>query len=69
MHWPFNRRRQQPAQRIDATGPATGYPNQSGALGPAAVDELQARRRAGSHWSPSPIDKLIDPWTARDGNS
>lgn len=40
--WPFRR----PQPTLDRTGPATVYPNRSGALSPAAVREVLSRRNA-----------------------
>lgn len=45
--WPFKRH----TRPLDRTGPATVYPNRSGALSPEAVREVQARRNPGRHWA------------------
>lgn len=64
--WPFHRRlHRQPETHIDATGPATDYASHAGALSPAAVREIEARRRAGSHW-PTAVDRACDPWAGRN---
>lgn len=46
--WLFKRRR----APLDRIGPATLYPNRSGALAPEAVPE--ARRNSGHHWATAP---------------
>lgn len=43
-----------PVPTLDRTGPATAYPNRSGALGPAAVREIPSRRDAASRCYPKP---------------
>jgi hypothetical protein len=50
--WPFKRR----PLPVDQSGPATAYPNRSGALGPQAVSEVEARRNAGGphYWAVEP---------------
>ncbi|MGW3606345.1 hypothetical protein [Micromonospora sp. NPDC005161] len=50
--WPFNRR----PLPVDRTGPATACPNRSGALGPRAVSEVQARCNTGRphYWATEP---------------
>lgn len=63
MNWPFRR---PSAAGIDATGPATRYDGHAGALSPAAVREIEARRGAGGALSPSAVDRACDPWTARN---
>ncbi|MDZ5446862.1 hypothetical protein U2F26_29745 [Micromonospora sp. 4G57] len=50
--WPFNRR----PGPVDRTGPATAYPNRSGAFGPEALSEVQPRRNNGRphYWAIEP---------------
>ncbi|WP_319460105.1 hypothetical protein [Micromonospora sp. RTP1Z1] len=62
MIWPFHHR---PEERIDATGPATNYAGHAGALSPAAVREIEARHRAGSH-RPTAVDRACDPWAGHN---
>jgi hypothetical protein len=65
MIWPFHHLRRPPTPHIDVTGPATDYAGHAGSLSPAAVREVEARRRSGARW-PTAVDRACDPWAGRN---